>query len=97
MEIKRDHIFIRQGDTIISEISFNFKSGNTFIPGEKDQCLFVIMKNSKMVKCVEIKDDLKIRCPTDDLEVGTYSWAIRVMANGIHDTPLSGTLIVRGG
>ena len=45
----------------------------------------------------EIKDDLKIRCPTDDLEVGTYSWAIRVMANGIHDTPLSGTLIVRGG
>ena len=55
------------------------------------------MKNSKMVKCVEIKDDLKIRCPTDDLEVGTYSWAIRVMANGIHDTPLSGTLIVRGG
>ena len=40
MEIKRDHIFIRQGDTIISEISFNFKSGNTFIPGEKDQCSY---------------------------------------------------------
>lgn len=96
MEIKRDHIFINQGDTLISDIAFNFKSGNVFIPGEKDTVLFLISKNKKIIKTIEITDDLKIKCPTEDLQIGSYKWSVRVLANGIHDTPLSGTLVVRG-
>lgn len=97
MEIKRDHIFINQGDTIISDITFNFKSGNIFIPSEKDVVLFMVLKDSKMIKSVEVKSDLKIKCPTDDLEIGSYTWVVKVITNNdIQDTPLSGTLVVRG-
>lgn len=95
MEIKRDHIFINQGDTIITDVSFNFKSGNTFIPGNNDNVQFVIMNNSRVIECVDIKEDLKIKCPSDALTEGVYKWMITVETNEIHDTPLSGTLVVR--
>jgi hypothetical protein len=95
MEIKNKQITINKGDTIITDVSFNFKSGNTFIPGNNDKVQFVIMKNSNVIECVDIKEDLKIKCPSDDLVEGIYTWMITVETNGIHDTPLSGTLVVR--
>lgn len=95
MEIKNKQITINKGDTIITDVSFNFKSGNTFIPGNNDKVQFVIMNNSSVIECVDIKDDLKIKCPSDALTEGAYKWMITVETNGIHDTPLSGTLVVR--
>lgn len=95
MEIKNKQITINKGDTIITDVSFNFKSGNTFIPGNNDRVQFVIMKNSNVIECVDIKEDLKIKCPSDSLVEGIYRWMITVETNGIHDTPLSGTLVVR--
>jgi hypothetical protein len=95
MEIKNKQITINKGDTIITDVSFNFKSGNTFIPGNNDKVQFVIMKHSNVIECVDIKEDLKIKCPSDDLVEGIYTWMITVETNGIHDTPLSGTLVVR--
>lgn len=95
MEIKNKQITINKGDTIITDVSFNFKSGNTFIPGNNDKVQFVIMKNLNVIECVDIKENLKIKCPSDSLEEGIYRWMITVETNGIHDTPLSGTLVVR--
>ena len=95
MEIKNKQITINKGDTIITDVSFNFKSGNTFIPGNNDKVQFVIMNNSNVIECVDIKEDLKIKCPSDDLVEGIYKWMITVEINGIHDTPLSGILVVR--
>lgn len=95
MEIKNKQITINKGDTIITDVSIDFKSGNTFIPGNNDKVQFVIMNNSNVIECVDIKEDLKIKCPSDSLVEGIYKWMITVETNGIHDTPLSGTLVVR--
>lgn len=95
MEIKNKQITINKGDTIITDVSFNFKSGNTFIPGNNDKVQFAIMNNSRIIECVDIKEDLRIKCPSDSLVEGIYRWMITVETNGIHDTPLSGTLVVR--
>lgn len=95
MEIKNKQITINKGDTIITDVSINFKSGNTFIPGNNDKVQFVIMNNSNVIECVDIKEDLKIKCPSDSLVEGIYKWIITVETNGIHDTPLSGILVVR--
>lgn len=47
MEIKRDHIFINQGDTIYTDILIKYKNGQVFVPGKDDSLEFIIYKDGK--------------------------------------------------
>lgn len=96
MEIKRDHIFINQGDTIYTDILIKYKNGKIFIPDKNATLEFIIYKDGKDIIKVPIDDSLKVICQTDDLSVGVYSWMVRIDVNGIKETPLKGILKVKG-
>lgn len=96
MEIKRDHIFINQGDTIYTDILIKYKNGQVFIPGKDDSLEFIIHKDSKELIKIPIDESLKLICQTDNLAIGVYNWMVRVDVNGIKETPLKGILQVKG-
>lgn len=96
MEIKRDHIFINQGDTIYTDILIKYKNGQLFVPGKDDSLEFIIHKDSKELIKIPIDESLKVICQTDELSVGVYNWMVRVDVNGIKETPLKGILQVKG-
>lgn len=96
MEIKRDHIFINQGDTIYTDILIKYKNGQLFVPGKDDYLEFIIHKDSKELIKIPIDESLKVICQTDELSAGVYNWMVRVDVNGIKETPLKGILQVKG-
>ena len=96
MEIKRDHIFINQGDTIYTDILIKYKNGQVFVPGKDDSLEFIIHKDSKELIKIPIDESLKVICQTDNLDIGVYNWMVRVDVNGIKETPLKGILQVKG-
>ena len=67
MEIKRDHIFINQGDTIYTDILIKYKNGQVFVPGKDDSLEFIIHKDSKELIKIPIDESLKVICQTDEL------------------------------
>lgn len=73
MEIKRDHIFINQGDTIYTDILIKYKNGQVFVPGKDDTLEFIIHKDSKELIKIPIDESLKVICQTDELSVGVYN------------------------
>lgn len=96
MEIKRDHIFINQGDTIYTDILIKYKNGQVFVPGKDDTLEFIIHKDSKELIKIPIDESLKVVCQTDNLSVGVYNWMVHIDVNGIKETPLKGILQVKG-
>ena len=70
MEIKRDHIFINQGDTIYTDILIKYKNGQVFVPGKDDSLEFIIYKGGKELIKIPIDESLKVICQTDNLSVG---------------------------
>lgn len=96
MEIKRDYIFINQGDTIYTDILIKYKSGQVFVPSKDDSLDFIIYKDGKELIKIPIDESLKVICQTDELSVGVYNWMVHVDANGIKETPLKGILQVKG-
>lgn len=96
MEIKRDHIFINQGDTICTDILIKYKNGQLFVPGKDNSLEFIIYKDGKELIKIPIDESLKVICQTDNLSVGVYNWMVHVDVNGIKETPLKGILQVKG-
>lgn len=96
MEIKRDHIFINQGDTIYTDILIKYKNGKIFIPSKDDTLEFIIYKDGKELIKIPIDESLKVICQTDNLYAGVYNWMVHIDVNGIKETPLKGILQVKG-
>lgn len=96
MEIKRDHIFINQGDTIYTDILIKYKNGKAFIPSKDDTLEFIIYKDGKELIKIPVDESLKVVCQTDNLSAGVYNWMVHIEVNGIKETPLKGILQVKG-
>ena len=96
MEIKRDHIFINQGDTIYTDILIKYKNGKIFIPGKDDTLEFIIYKDGEELIKIPIDESLKVICQTDNLSTGVYNWMVHIDVNGIKETPLKGVHQVKG-
>lgn len=85
MEIKRDHIFINQGDTIYTDILIKYKNGKVFIPGKNDSLEFIVYKDGKEYIRIPIDESLKVICQTDNLSVGVYNWMVHIDAHDYDD------------